>query len=187
MGNTKFRVTLRAIVPMVFLAASSSVSGAFIDLKVSATGGDTVLEIDKNPISCHNDKNCIETNRGQKLDLDFRLTQACQPNGPEYRLTGMQFSMIQSEPDGSGNPVKAFGKYVLPAIVTRDFDLDTQGKVLWKSSDYPNRRNQINDQLINLKNENEGVYVVFFKVEATHCTDSSNIIYLDPRVENTGK
>ena len=128
-----------------------------------------------------------KTKKGKKQDLDFRLKNACKDDGPEYRLSGMQFSMIQREPDGSGNMVKAFGKYVVPEVVAQDFDTDARGNVFWKDSTFARRPNQLADDKIKLKNKNQGEYVVFFQIEATHCTDPSVVIYLDPRIKNTGK
>lgn len=167
---------------LLSLAFSASASAAFIDLEVSTSGGETKLEIVANEVACGNDKTCIRTNRGQQQDLDFRLKQACKEGGPEYRLSAMQFSMIQREPasDGSGRMVKAFGAYNVPAVVTSDFGTDAKGNVLWAG---PNR---LSDDMIKLKNRNSAEYVVFFEIEATRCDDPSEVIYLDPRVENTG-
>ena len=126
--------------------------------------------------------NCIKTSKGSELDVDFKLEQACKQNGPQYKLTGMQFSMIETEPDGSGGTIKPFGKYPLPTIVTSDFNLNGDGEVLWDGAN----NNKLSDDKIKLKNRNEAKYVIFFMIEATHCTNSADVIYLDPRMENTG-
>lgn len=168
---------------MVSILLCSTAFGGFVDLKVVGTYPDATLEIEDSDVKCGSDKNCIRTTKGAELDLDFKLKKACDDDGPEYKLTGMQFSMIESEPDGTGGTAKPFGKYPLPAIVTSDFDLNSNGYVNWAGVN----NNKLSDAMIKLKNKNDGKYVVFFKIQATHCTDSSKVIYLDPRIENNGK
>jgi len=157
--------------------------GAFVDLVVVGTYPDARLEIEDSDVKCGNDKNCIQTTKGSELNVDFKLNKACQNNGPEYKLTGMQFSMIESEPDGSGGTIKPFGKYPLPAYVTSDFDLNDDGQVIWNGAN----DNRLTDDKIKLRNRNETEFVVYYMIEATHCTNSADVIYLDPRIENTGR
>ena len=168
---------------LILMAASSVAQAGKIDLEVDYSGSTPALKVVGNDVSCNNDKHCIKTNKGQKQDLEFRLKKACGNNGPEYRLSGMQFSMVQREPasNGSGDMVKAFGHYEVPAVVAADFGTDSIGNVLWTGS------NSLKDHMINLKNKNQGEYVVFFQIEATHCENTLDVIYLDPRVENTGR
>ena len=101
----------------------------------------------------------------------------------------MQLSMIQRQPDLS-NPsvmIKAFGRYVLPAIVVRDFDTAVDGTVKWSNT--AGNNNKLQDDKIKIKDKNEGEYVVFFQIEASKCDPElpgPDVILLDPRVENTG-
>lgn len=157
--------------------------GAYVDLEVDGTYPDAQLKITASDVKCGNDLGCIRTTKGKALDVDFRLKQACKTDGPEYKLTGMQFSMIQTEPDAAGGTTKPFGKYALPPVVTGDFDLDAQGNVIWDGVN----NNKLTDDKIKLRNKNDGQYVIFYKIQATHCTNPGDIIYLDPRIENTGK
>jgi hypothetical protein len=187
MRELTFNRTHQFFLICCLLLISSGAFAGFIDLKVTSNGTGTVLEIEGNDVMCGTDISCIKTIQGEQQDLDFRLKKACKNDGPEYRLSGMQLSMIQREPDGSGNMVKAFGKHAVPADVATDFDTGTKGNVLWKDSTHPSRPNKLGDDLIKLKNRNQAAYVVFFQIEATHCTDPSVVIYLDPRIENTGK
>ena len=175
--------TVRLSLMMVSLFLCTTAFGGFVDLKVVGTYPDAILEIEDSDVKCGSDKNCIKTSKGSELDLDFKLKQACQENGPVYKLTDMQFSMVESEPDGAGGTVKPFGKYPLPSIVTTDFNLNGDGKVIWNGAN----NNKLSDAMIKLKNRNDGKYVVFFQIEATHCTNPDDVIYLDPRIENTGK
>jgi len=175
--------TVRLSLMMVSLFLCTTAFGGFVDLKVVGTYPDAILEIEDSDVKCGSDKNCIKTSKGSELDLDFKLEQACKEDGPQYKLTGMQFSMIQREPDGGGGMTKPFGKCSLPAIVTADFELDAQGNVIWDGA----LNNKLKDDKIKLKDKNDGEYVVFFQIEATHCTNPDDVIYLDPRIENTGK
>ena len=185
MSNLTCKTVLNRLLPVALMCFCGPAFGGFVDLFVDGTGSATKLDISDSDVKCGNDLYCIKTTKGTHLDVDFRLKQACQENGPEYRLTGMQFSMIQWQPrrDGSGGMEKAFGYYVLPAVVTGDFDTDAKGNVLWGGAN----NNKLSDAMIKLRNENRGEYVVFFQIEATHCTDPTKVIYLDPRVENTGR
>ena len=166
---------------------STTVFAAYVDLKVTGTGANTKLEIKASEVKCGSDKNCIKTTKGQSLDLDFRLKDACKSGGPAYKLNAMQFSQIQSQPD-SGNPrsvKKAFNYYILPAIVTSDFDTDAKGNVIWDNTSRNN--NKLHDDKIKIKDKNQGKYVVYFNIEAVPCgTGGGASIWLDPRFENTG-
>jgi len=167
--------------------AAAVASNGYIDLVVTGMGNATKLEIESNDVKCGNDKNCIQTVKGQELDLDFKLKAACKEGGPDYRLSEMMFSMIQSQPEspGSDRRVNAFGSYVMPAIVTSDFGTDASGNVLWTD------QNKLEDDKIKLKNLNEGEYVVFYQIKASKCKGSMaegpEHIFLDPQVKNTGK
>lgn len=170
----------------LLLWGSVSADNGKIGLKVTGAGADTKLEIESNDVKCGNDKHCIQTNKGNYLDLDFDLDNACNNNGPAYRLSEMTFSMIQREPEAPGSKVmvKAFGKYVMPAIVMSDFDTNPNGIVRWTQP------NQLMDHKIKLRNKNHGQYVVFYQIRASKCPGSNvngpEHIYLDPRVRNTG-
>lgn len=176
--NIKVRLLLLALV-----AVSPAAMAGKIDLSVDDSGATPVLKIDGSDVKCGNDLSCIKTNKGQQQDLEFRLKKSCGVDEGNYKLSGMQFSMIQRQPasDGSGKMVKAFGRYVIPSVVATDFGTDASGNVLWAGD------NSLKDHMIKLKNKNQGEYVVFFQIEATHCVDPSKVIYLDPRVENTGR
>ncbi len=170
--------------PMVF---STSVLAGYVDLIVTGTGASTELEIDTSDVKCGSDKNCIQTTKGNELDLDFKLGKGCALYN--YKLSGMQLSMIQRQPDPS-NPsvmIKAFGHYVMPAIVVRDFDTAVNGEVKWDNT--AGNNNKLHDDKIKIKDKNEGEYVVFFQIEARKCDPElpgPDVILLDPRVENTG-
>lgn len=181
--NMTIKHAVRLFLMTVSIFFCAGAFGGFVDLKVVGAYPNATLEIDDSDVKCGNDKNCIKTTKGSELDLDFKLQKACNNNGPEYKLTGMQFSMVESEPDGAGGVTKPFGKYPLPTIVTSDFDLNGDGDVIWDGAN----NNKLTDDKIKLKNRNEGKYAIFFKIQATHCTDSTKVIYLDPRIENTGK
>lgn len=181
MPHNKSRLMLSLLSGFAAFLISQSVIAGFVDLEVVESDGDVYLDIVSNEHQCGTDKYCIKTTKGEAQDLDFRLKQACTPNGPQYRLTGMQFSMIQREPDGAGGMVKAFGKYVIPAVAVQDFNTDARGNVQFT------RSNKLSDHMIQLRNENTGEYVIFFQIEAEHCDDSSVKIYLDPRIENQGR
>lgn len=183
MSNMTRTDTVRLLLMMVSLSLCAPAFGGTVDLMVVGTYPDTRLEIEDSDVKCGGDKNCIKTNKGSELDVDFRLKQACNDGGPEYKLTAMQFSMVETEPDGSGGTIKPFGKYPLPSSAMSDFDLSSDGYVIWDGAN----NNKLADDKIKLKDKNESAYTIYFMIEATHCTDSSDIIYLDPRIENTGK
>jgi len=189
MSNMKSTLSLVIAVTSFILWGSASAANGKIELKVTGSGANTKLEIDTNDVKCGNNKQCIQTSKGNTLDLDFDLPQACGPNpgAPAYRLSEMKLSMIQSQPQspGSNNMVKAFGMYVMPAIVVSDFDTDTTGLVQWTPP------NQLQDHKIKLRNKNHGVYVVYYQIKASKCPGSTAVgpqhIYLDPTVRNTGR
>jgi hypothetical protein len=166
---------------MTLASLSSSVFGGFVELTVVGSYPNARLDITDSDVKCGNDLYCIQTTKGSELDLDFKLQRACTPGGPQYRLTGMQFAMVQYEPDGSGGMVKTFGKYDVPAVATGDFGLDARGNVQWTG------HNRLSDDKIKLKNRNQEAYVIYYQIEAKHCDDPSDVIYLDPRIENTGR
>ena len=183
------KLSAQAIFASIVIAFSTSVFAGYLDLIVTGSGAGTKLEIDASDVKCGSDKNCIQTIKGSSLDLDFKLDKACQDGGPNYKLNGMKFSMIQRQPDPA-NPAlmsKAFGYYTLPAIVARDFDTEADGTVKWGNTARNN--NKLHDDKIKIKDKNEGEYVVFFQIEARKCDASlpgPGVIYLDPRVENRG-
>jgi len=179
--NFQPKIHTQVLLSIISLCVCTSAFAGFVDLIVVGVYPDARLEIADSDVKCGSDKNCIKTTKGSELEVDFRLKKACDGTEPDYKLTGMQFSMIQREPDGAGGMTKPFGKYTLPAIVTQDFNTDAKGNVIWTNG------NKLSDDKIKLKNKNDGEYVVFFQVEAVHCTNSSDVILLDPRVENTGK
>ena len=177
----------QAIVVATAALLSTTAFAAYVDLIVTGTGVNTRLEIATSEVKCGSDKNCVKTTKGQALDLDFRLKDACKSGGPAYKLNAMQFSLIQSQP-AQGNPgsvKKAFDYYILPAIVTSDFDTDARGNVIWGNTSRNN--NKLQDDKIKIKDKNQGKYVVFFKIEAIPCdTGGGASIWLDPRIKNTG-
>ncbi len=185
-----YKFTIKHALIFIVLTTSfllnGSVFAAYIDLIVTGAGVDTKLEIADSDVKCHGDKHCIKTEKGKELDVDFKLKGACRDGGPAYRLSGMQFSMIQRQPksDGSSDMVKAFGRYDIPSIVVSDFDTEVNGIVKWGG------QNDLKDDKIKIKDKNDGEYVVFFQIEASKCPDSGvagpDVIYLDPRVKNTG-
>jgi hypothetical protein len=175
--------TVRLFLMMVSLSLCTMAFGGTVDLMVVGTYPDARLEIEDNDVKCGNDKSCIKTNKGSELDVDFRLKQACNEDGPQYKLTAMQFSMVESEPDGSGGTIKPFGKYPMPSSAISDFDLRSDGYVIWDGAN----NNKLADDKIKLKDKNETAYTIYFMIEAAHCANSSEVIYLDPRIENTGR
>lgn len=186
-----FRISIQngvflAVVATV-LTASPPAFSAWVDLVIGGTASSPVLEIDDASDKCDNDKHCLQTQRGQSMDIDFRLKGACKEGGPAYRLSGMQLSMIQSQPDGAGGMRKAFGYYVMPAIVTQDFDTQADGTLNFGNPG----SNSLKDDKINVKNKNKGIYTVFYQITATKCPDIDHsgpeTIYLDPRIKNTGQ
>jgi hypothetical protein len=187
MMKLKLNPGLAGLLLVIGVFLSAPLSAGYVDLKITGTGAHTKLEIEDSDVKCGSDKNCIKTVKGQALDLDFRLKKACQNNGPVYRLSEMILSMVQKEPENAGSDVmvKAFEKYVMPAIVTSDFGTDATGKVLW------NNHNSLADDKIKIKNKNEGAYVVFYQIKASKCPGSNANgpahIYLDPKIRNTGK
>lgn len=187
MTTLKMKSTLGLFVAAAGLVLSASAFAGYVDLVVTGSGASTALEIESNDVKCGNDKHCIQTVKGQDMDLDFRLKKACKNGGPEYRLTEMQLSMVQRQPQspGSNTMVKAFGIYVLPAIVTSDFGANASGIVQWTN------HNKLADDKIKIKNKNHGEYVVFYQIKASKCPGSTVAgpadIYLDPRVRNTGR
>jgi hypothetical protein len=177
----------QAIVVATAVLLSTTVFAAYVDLKVTSTGANTKLEIEASEVKCGSDKNCIKTTKGQSLDLDFRLKNACKSDGPAYKLNAMQFSQIQSQPDpdNPGSVEKTWGKYLLPPIVTSDFDTDAKGNVKWDNTSRNN--NKLHDDKIKIKDKNQGKYVVYFRIGAVPCgTGGGASIWLDPRFENTG-
>lgn len=184
---TKF--SMRAIFTTIVLVFSTSVFAGYVDLIVEGTGGSTKLKIDDSDVKCGSDKNCILTTKGSALDLDFKLKKAGNEGGPNYKLNGMQLSMIQRYPDPAdpGVMIKAFGAYNLPAIVMQDFDAKADGTVKWDNTSGNN--NKLHDDKIKIKDKNEGEYVVFFQIAAKKCNvdlPGPDVIYLDPRIENKG-
>lgn len=186
------KLTINKLVSQVLLLAaallfSTSLIAGFVDLVITGSGDATKLEIDANDMKCGSDTDCIKTQKGHALDIDFRLKNACKDGGPPYRLSGMQLSLIKRQPQsaGSSTMVKAFGRYVMPAVVAGDFDTEANGTVKWTGG------NDLKDDKIKIKNKNDGEYVVFYMIEASKCpgsvTPGPDIIYLDPRIENTGK
>lgn len=190
MRNSIIKFLAKAILMSVVMVFSTSVFAGYVDLIVTGAGASTMLKIDDSDVRCGADKNCIQTTKGSALDLDFKLDQACKGAGPNYKLSGMQFSMIQSQPDPA-NPAlmkKAFGDYNLPAIVVQDFDTETDGTVKWDNT--AGNNNKLHDDKIKIRDNNEGEYVVFFQIEASKCDEElpgPDVIFLDPRVENTGR
>jgi len=169
--------TLRLLFILGWASLCSPAFAGFVDLAVVGAYPDARLEITDSDVKCGNDLNCIATTRGSELDVDFRLKQACNTPGPQYRLTGMQLGMQQYEPDGS----KAFGKHQQPDSVIDDFGTDAVGNVMWGGN------NKLADDKIKLKDKNGSAYVVYFQIIATHCSNPADVIYLDPRIENTGR
>ena len=189
MHNLIAKFPAQVFVTSIALVFSSIVSAGYVDLIVTGTGTAMKLEIDDSDVKCGNDKNCIQTTKGRSLDLDFKLGNACQTGGPSYKLSGMQFSMIQREPDPANSTLmkKAFGAYNLPAIVVQDFDTEADGTVKWSNTSGNN--NKLQDDKIKIKDNNKGEYVVFFQIEAKKCDSDlpgPGVIFLDPRVENKG-
>lgn len=182
-GNTRKAVLM--VVGTAALFAGGDVLGqGYVDLEVS--GGNLVIAA--NTKDCNGNLNCIKTTKGNALDLDFKLNKACKDGGPEYKLDSMQLSMVQLEPDPAkpGTSRKAFGRYILPAIVQQDFDALPDGTIQWGNT--AGNNNKLHDDKIKIRDRNEGAYVVFFKIVAVPCDPQSQLppIELDPRIENTG-
>jgi hypothetical protein len=142
-----------------------------IDIELQVSG--TVISVTGNSKQCDGGPvDCIEVAKNSTPNMFFHLDDACQLNGPQYKLDAIRLSMVKGVPTDPGNP--------LPAVVAQDFDTNADGRIKLPGG-------QLKDEQIKFKNKNSREYTVFYEIEAIPCSGGGAGIKLDPAIRNGGK
>jgi hypothetical protein len=148
----------------VALLFSSLASAEKIDviLEVDSTGGTDKLKVLENESPCNGTDTdpCITVESNTSPFIIFKLPDACEMGGPEYRLQNIRITMF--------NKVWPTPESPLNKKVAKDFKADPDTGIIDFSDFSKNKRTP--------------------EIVARHCDDSSDAddIYLDPEIRNRG-
>lgn len=162
-------ITLAAFFPVVALAAVQ------VKLAVDESSVPARLYVTSNDAQCPGGpSDCIEVPRGSSDNLFFDLDNACKAGGPAYKLQQFRIAMAQKQWPSGSNP--------LPDYVASDFGADAYSGII----NLYDGNNQLKDDRIKFKDNNEKPYTVFYEILAVACNGGGEA-RLDPSIRNTGK
>jgi hypothetical protein len=152
-----------------------AVAAIQVELVVDTSTAPPTLQVVSNSSQCKGGPlDCIEVAKFTKPNIRFLLEDACEPDGPEYKLQQIRIGMVDKVWPTAANP--------LWDAVASDFNADADTGVI----DLTAGKNKLGDDRIKFKNKNSADYMVFYEITAQECTGAGTIT-LDPRIRNYGK
>ena len=152
-----------------------AVAAIQVELVVDTSTTPPTLQVVSNSSACAGEPlDCISVAKFTKPNIRFLLEDACESDGPQYKLQQIKIGMIDKVWPSIGNP--------LWAAVASDFNASATTGIV----DLSAGKNKLADDRIKFKNKNTADYMVFYEIMAQQCAGSDKIT-LDPRIRNYGR
>ncbi len=158
---------------------AAAMAAIHIKLKLNTETNPPTLEVSSNPARCSGGPlDCIQVPKDSWHNLFFELDNACEPEGPQYKLSSFQIAMKDKDWPTASNP--------LPDFAADDFDADpNSGYINLGAAGNEKSNDRIKFKDKNKGDKDKGPYSVFYEITAKQC-NAAGEAKLDPVIKNGG-